>query len=174
MVHTLQDSSRRTPPPAADRGVPPLTLRPALPADDGFLFRVYAGSGAGGADAPRMGLLRQQFDREDRRYRETFPAADYLVVLRGEQPVGRLYVDHGRKRIRILDLALLPEHRNGGLGSLLLTSLLVEADWMDKPLQVQVPRFHRSLHLLERFGFRRIGGSRLRLVLERRPGLSRR
>ena len=175
MAHKLQVLPKKTPPPATAwpggvsavaPGVPPLALRPALPEDDGFLFRVYAGLGAVVPDAPRMGLLRRQFEREDLRYRKSFPAADFSVVLRGAERIGRLYVDHGPERIRILDLALLPECRNSGLGSLLLTVLLVEADWVGKPLEVEVPRFHRALGLFERFGFRRTGGSDGLLVLE--------
>jgi predicted GNAT family acetyltransferase len=47
----------------------------------------------------------------------------------------------------------LPEHRNQGLGTPLIKSLMEEAAQAGKPLTIYVESFNPSLRLFERLGF---------------------
>src|SRR5438128_1773265 len=83
-----------------------------------------------------------QFDVQDRYYREQFPGAVFQVILLDGRPAGRLYVDHRDEELRIIDIALLPEHRGAGVGGTLLPGLLDEATQAGKPARIHVDRFN--------------------------------
>jgi GNAT superfamily N-acetyltransferase len=68
-------------------------------------------------------------------------------------PVGRWIVDRRENEVRCIDIALLPRHRNAGVGSFLIRQLQDEAGRLGKPLRLQVIRFSRAVALFERLGF---------------------
>ncbi len=139
-----------------------VTLRPETPADEAFLFEVYASTrreeldALGWGHASRQAFLTQQFRAMQQGYRQGFPAAAFAVVLAEGRPVGRLVVDRSDEEIRIVDAALLPEQRNRGLGTALVKAVLEEAARAHKPVRLRVLQGGRSAHLCERLGFRKI------------------
>lgn len=66
-----------------------------------------------------------------------FPDADYYVVEFDKNSIGRLILWQDEKEIRLVDVALLAEFRNRGIGKTLLERLKVEATF-DKPLNLRV------------------------------------
>jgi GNAT superfamily N-acetyltransferase len=115
-------------------------------------------------------------------YRE----ACFLIVLRGpgdqplphsvvqadERPAGRLYVARWPEEIRIMEIALIPEHRNQGIGTRLLEDLISESEASSKPLSIHVERFNPALRLYGRLGFRQKTDKVVYLLIERLPGAS--
>ena len=69
------------------------------------------------------------------------------------EPAGRLYVARWKKELRIVDIALLPEHRGRGIGAELLRELLEEADAAGKPVTIHVERENPAMGLYQRLGF---------------------
>ncbi len=100
-----------------------VTLRPITPADEAFLFKVYAGTRreelaqAPWDEAQKRAFLTFQFNAQHQHYQSEFANAAFHVILDDDTPLGRLYVDRRADEIRILDIALLPEHRGRGIGS---------------------------------------------------------
>ena len=150
-------------------------LCPAGPQDMELLFRVYASTRAeelsvvAWDDAQKETFLRAQFDAQDRWYREHYHRASFDVVLVGGEPSGRLYVHRGESEIRIVDIALLPEHRGCGVGTALLRGLLRESDATGKRVSIHVERFNPALRLYERLGFAVAEDKGVYLLLERLP-----
>jgi ribosomal protein S18 acetylase RimI-like enzyme len=120
-------------------------------------------------DARKDSFLRMQFEAQDRWYREQMPDARYDVVLVEGAPAGRLYVDRRDNEVRIVDIALLPEHRSQGIGTSLLGELLREADAAGKSVTIHVERLNPALRLYERLGFSVAEDKGVYLFLERRP-----
>jgi ribosomal protein S18 acetylase RimI-like enzyme len=89
------------------------------------------------------------------------------VVLIDREPAGRLYLNRGDSEIRIVDIALLPEHRGKGVGSALLRDLLAEADAHGKRVTIHVERMNPALRLYERLGFSVAEDKGVYLFLER-------
>ena len=87
----------------------------------------------------------------------------------GRRAVGRLYVARWTGEIRIVDIALLPEFCNRGIGTTLLRQLQAEAQDAGKPLRIHVERFNPALRLYDRLGFRQIEDKGVYLFLEWRP-----
>ena len=85
------------------------------------------------------------------------------------EPAGRLYVHRGPSEIRIVDIALLPEHRGGGIGTSLLEELSAEADAAGKSLTIHVERMNPALRLYDRLGFSVAEDKGVYLLLERSP-----
>ena len=101
-----------------------LALRAAAPEDYEDLVRVYASTRAGELaqvtwwdDAQKLEFCRQQYDAQKREYDEHFPDAEYDVILLDGLAVGRLWVGRDESDIRLLDIALLPEAQNRGVGT---------------------------------------------------------
>ena len=133
------------------------TLRPARAADAGFLFDLFVhahGSAFAHLDGPtRDALLRMQFRAQDLGYRTRFPDARFDVIECDGAPIGRLVVDRSEGVIRIVDVALLPERRNRGIGTALLRALLAEATATGQALTLHVARDNPARSLYQRLGF---------------------
>ena len=141
-----------------DGGV--LTLRPVGPEDEEFLLRVYASTRERElaqvvwGEGQREQFLRWQFNLQRREYAGRFPDAEYDVILVDGRPAGRVWVGADPGQIRLLDIALLPEFQNRGVGTLLLRALIGRARREGKPLRHMVFTLNDDAHrFYERLGF---------------------
>ena len=138
-----------------------LELRPVSDDDDQFLLSVYAStreaelSQVEWAEGQKESFLRWQFDTQRREYSARFPNADYHVILVDERPAGRIWVGSDEEQIRLLDIALLPEFQNRGVGTTLLRRLMDLTAREGKALRHMVFVLNNDAHrFYERFGFR--------------------
>lgn len=139
---------------------PAVALRPVVAHDDeAFLCRVYGSSREAElaqvewADGQRDAFVRMQFDAQRRYYEEHYAGASFDVILVDGVPAGRLYVARWPEEIRIVDIALLAEFRNRGVGSRLLGQLLAEGKAAGLPVSIHVEKFNPALRLYRRLGF---------------------
>ena len=136
-----------------------LSFRPITDADDPFLFSVYASSRAEEmapvpwSDEQKRAFLMMQFRAQKVQYLERYPDANFQIILLDLEPVGRLYVARLPDQIRIIDIALLTEHRGKGIGEPIIRDLMQEAAALDLPVRIYVESFNRSRRLFERLGF---------------------
>jgi ribosomal protein S18 acetylase RimI-like enzyme len=147
-------------------------LRPLRPDDRPFLLAVYASTrqlelaGVPWDAGRKAAFVRMQFDAQHAYYQEHYSGATFDVVLAGGEPAGRLYVSREADEIRIVDIALLPEYCNRGIGTTLLRELQSEAAAAGKPLRIHVERFNPALRLYERLGFRQLEDKGVYLFME--------
>lgn len=152
-----------------------IALRPTQPNDHAFLSQVYASTRAeelaplGWSAEQQAIFLGQQFAAQHHHYMANYPGASFQVILVNGKPAGRLYVARWPSQIRIIDIALLPEHRNAGVGSRLLADLLAEADQAGKSVSIHVEKFNPALRLYERLGFTRAADREVYWLMERAP-----
>jgi ribosomal protein S18 acetylase RimI-like enzyme len=151
-----------------------ITLRPAGSDDDALLRHVYAAIRAdelaltSWADDVKDAFLRHQFDAQDAHYRDHYDGASFDVIEVDGEPVGRLYVARWADEIRIMDIALLPEHRGKGIGSTLLSELIAEGAAAGRRVSIHVERENPALRLYERLGFRQVADKGVYVLLETR------
>lgn len=149
-----------------------LALRPIRPDDRSFLLAVYRSTREWELTlvdwdaAQKAAFVEMQFDAQHAYYQEQRAGAAFDVILVGGTPAGRLYVARENDEIRIVDIALLPEYCNRGIGSALLRQLQAEARAARKPLRIHVERFNPALRLYERLGFRPIADRGVYLFME--------
>jgi GNAT superfamily N-acetyltransferase len=83
--------------------------------------------------AQKAAFVEMQFDAQHAYYQEHYAGAAFDVILVDGQPAGRLFVSREENEIRIVDIALLPEYCNRGIGTTLLRELQSEAAAAGKP-----------------------------------------
>ena len=159
----------------AQSGDTALTLRPARQEDEKFLFEVYAStreeelSQTGWDAAQKQAFLLMQFAAQQQHYKSRFPEGDHRIIVKDNRSIGRLYTARTDQEIRILDIALLPDHRDAGVGSRLLKEILADAEKSRLPVRIYVESFNRSMRLFERLGFSCVETSGLNHLMEWRP-----
>ncbi len=103
-----------------------ISLLAASEQDDAFLFQVYASTRAdemalvNWTAEQKTAFLQMQFNAQRQHYRTYYPAATYQVIAREDVPIGRLIVNRSPDEILLMDIALLPEQRNAGIGTALI------------------------------------------------------
>ena len=136
-----------------------LRFRPVQGSDEDFLREVFASARADELAAvqwpkeQKAAFVEHQFRAQASSYRTHFPNATYEIVLADSEPVGRLYLDRRSDEIRILELTLLTQFRNQGIGTQLLRGLCAEARQKGHLVGVHITRQARSMNLARRLGF---------------------
>ena len=137
-----------------------VSLRRVTDADEEFLVAVYASTRAAELaqvdwdQGQKDAFVRWQFGLQKEEYNARYPSARYEVILVDETPAGRIWVGTDDKQIRLLDIALLPEFQNRGVGTYLLKQLMDEATQARKVLRHMVFVLNDNAHrFYERLGF---------------------
>lgn len=152
-----------------------VTLRPATDADLDFLHRLYGTTReeelkqVAWTPEQKAAFVAQQFHAQHTYWRENYRDTTWDLILRDGEPVGRLYVARWPEQIRIVDIALLPEHRSGGVGTRLLRELFAEGDASGRKVSIHVEMFNPARSLYERLGFVQAGEHGVYLLMERPP-----
>lgn len=148
------------------------TFRLATSEDEPFLLELYASTRqeelalSGWDEAQRNAFLNMQFSAQQSHYRRYYPDGEHLIILVDRIPVGRLYLANLKEECSILDITILPQHRNAGIGTPIIRELMAEAAVLGKPLQIYVEGFNPSLRLFERLGFIKMGEDGYNYVME--------
>ncbi len=135
------------------------SLRPALPSDYEFLAILYATTRSDELDRAgfpldqRAAFCRMQFEAQQRHYRLYFARASDQIVLLDNGEIGRVLVTRAPDEIFLVDIAIMPDCRNQGIGSQLVVSLIAESKSKCCPLRLYAEKNSRAQALYLRFGF---------------------
>jgi ribosomal protein S18 acetylase RimI-like enzyme len=135
-----------------------LALRTATPEDEAFVLALYASTREdlavlGLPGEQRARLIEMQYGAQCQTYRALYPSAERWVVLVAGRPAGSVLLDRGAEEIRIVDIALLPEQRDAGVGGRVLQAIQSEARAASRSVALRVVQGSRALALYERLGF---------------------
>jgi GNAT superfamily N-acetyltransferase len=151
-----------------------VTLRAAAPADEPFLARLYASTReeelrqTGWTDEQKAAFCASQFQLQQVDYAATYPAEGHQIIVRDDLPIGRVWIAERTDCLFIVDMALLPEFRSSGIGTMLLEEIFAEADGAGLPVRLTVLWNNpRAIALCERLGFRAHDKDEMLIVLER-------
>ncbi len=176
--------------------VPGATLRAFREDDLEFLCELYASTRADEmallidwSQEQKRAFLRQQFEAQHGYYQQQYPGARYDVIELEGQRIGRLYVaelgagegareadepqePQQKAELRLMDIALLPEHRNRGLGEALVRELLDEAAATGRLVSLHVEENNPARRLYQRLGFRDVADVSFYKLMHWEPALS--
>jgi len=140
-----------------------VSLRPVTDADQEFLVGVYASTRADELaqvewdDSQKDAFIRWQFGLQKQEYDARYPSARYDIILVDGTPAGRIWVGTDEQQIRLLDIALLTEFQNRGVGTQLLRQLMDDATRSNKALRHMVFMLNDNAYrFYERLGFKTI------------------
>lgn len=152
-----------------------IAVRPVAPGDEELLLKIYQSSrgddlrGLGWDEERISEFLEMQYEAQQHFFESEYQRANDEIILLAGEPAGRLIVERREYEIRCIDVALLPEHRNNGVGAFLISKLQDEARRESKPLRLQVIRFSRAVNLFERAGFVRTSETGTHFQMEWTP-----
>jgi ribosomal protein S18 acetylase RimI-like enzyme len=147
------------PPPlcrAAGLGV---TTRQMTDDDLDFAAALYASTRAeelalsGWPEAERRAFLDQQHQAQHHHYRTYYPGAEWLILEREGEAIGRLYLAEWRDQFRIVDISLVPASRGAGIGEAILRDVQDAARGAGKGVSIHVEKANPARRLYERLGF---------------------
>jgi ribosomal protein S18 acetylase RimI-like enzyme len=141
-----------------DKSDKDLTYRPVAAEDQAFIARLYVSTREAElahldwTEEVRANFCQMQYEAQRTHYETHFPNAVHQIILLGDAPIGRIWVDWRADGARVLDIALSPEWRGRGLGSELMRRLQDEAKARDVVVTLSVEhnnpdakRFYRAL-----------------------------
>src|SRR5688572_22204431 len=91
-----------------------------------FLSQVYASTRTdemalvNWADEQKAAFLQMQFNAQTEHYQIHYPRAEYHIIQREGAPIGRLITERSNNQLLVMDIALLPEYRNAGIGTTII------------------------------------------------------
>ena len=106
-----------------------LSLRPAADGDRAFQRALFATARADAVylaawpPEQREPFLDQQFHFQSVHYARFHAGADFLILERQGEPIGRLILEHDAPDWHIVDIALLPQTRGQGTGGALMRAV---------------------------------------------------
>jgi GNAT superfamily N-acetyltransferase len=163
------------PPPLRAAAKLGISYRASSEADEPFLGLVYASTRVEEVAATGWPLemqhqfLAHQADAQHRHYRRHYPDAEWLVIERGGEAIGRLFIEVWPSQIRLIDIALLPQARGGGVGGAILADLQDMAAAAGKALSIHVERNNPAMSLYLRHGFAKVEDHGVYDLMEWRP-----
>ena len=144
-----------------------------------FMARLYASAREEELDqvawppGVREAFLAQQFGAQHSHYRQYYPNAEWLVIEREGEAIGRLYIEEWPSQFRLIDIALLPEARRRGIGRAILEDVIAMADAAGKAVSIHVEKSNPARRLYDRLGFAIAEDKGVYDLLERRAATER-
>lgn len=148
------------PPPLVAAGQLGISYRSMGAGDLEFVGAVYASTRAaelavtGWTDLQARTFLAQQHRAQHHHYQTYYDGAEWLVIERRGEDLGRLYLAAWKDEIRIIDIALLPGARGRGIGGAILSDVIEWARRAGKGVSIHVEKHNPARRLYERLGFR--------------------
>lgn len=140
--------------------------------DEPFLFALYMSSRQlemhswGWSEKEKLDFLRMQYDCRHRSYQMRYPLMESRIITYFSIPVGRIIIAKKEKAMVLLDITLLPEYQNQGIGTALLKEMQQNIK-REEILQLTVLKSNSAARkLYEKLGFRGNGEDELYLVME--------
>jgi len=157
-----------------------LTWRQAMADDASLLFDIFAANKAldfAPLSLPEQQLrplLEMQFRARQLSYGHNYPnALDTILCLEDGTPVGRHLVDRQADCYRTIDIAVLPQFQNRGIGAWALRQFQQLSEIESIPFRLSVLQTNPALRLYERLGFRKVSNDDVSFEMEWQPSRTR-
>lgn len=105
------------------------------------------------SDDQRFAFLKQQFDAQHQHYQTHYPNAAFLKISKDNEDIGRIYLDRTPESICIIDIALVPQSRNTGIGTSILNEVIKEADEFNVKIVLHVEQHNPAYNWYIKHGF---------------------
>lgn len=148
------------------------TLRPITNEDLPFLRLLYHSTRAAEMaltqwpDTEIKRFLDNQFEAQHYHYQTHYADASFDIIVLDDAPIGRLYLHRRKDEFRIVDIALMAEYRNLGIGSHYLGIIIAEAVANRLPVRIHVEQNNPAMRLYHRLGFTKIDDNGVYSLLE--------
>ena len=141
---------------------PSLHLRTITADDEEILCQIYSRTRTeelaqltDWTSSQKEAFLRSQFMAQHIYYQNNYKGAHFWVIEYRSQVIGRLYLHthYEGASMRIIDISLLPQWRNNGMGTQILLDILESAAHMNRSVTIHVESFNPAMKLYKKLGF---------------------
>ncbi len=154
-----------------------ISMRPAvLPEDEAFLSGLYATTREedvamwGLPEEQARALVDMQYRAQKMQYDAQYPDARHEIILFEGIPVGRSMASWKETALHGIDLAILPEYRSKGIGSIILKNWARDAEETGRTFNFSVVKTNfKAIKLYQRLGFVFTGETVSHYLMEGRP-----
>jgi ribosomal protein S18 acetylase RimI-like enzyme len=166
------------PPPIRSAARFGIAYRAAGEEDYELLGAIYASTRAaevassGWPAEAQAAFLRQQHEAQHSWYAKVYAEGERLLIERGGEPIGRLYLMDWPENLRIVDIALLPAARREGIGEAILRDIGADAAARGRKVSIHVEKFNPARRLYERLGFEAVEDKGVYDLMEWHPARS--
>lgn len=147
------------PPPIAAAGDFGISYRPFTTDDLPFIAELYASTRRwevaliGWPVEAQEAFLAQQHEAQHSHYSLHYRDGEWLIIERGSEPIGRLYLYESGEELLIFDISLITSCRGLGLGGAILRDVLEDAHGRGKTVSIHVEKNNPARRLYARLGF---------------------
>lgn len=147
------------PPPVRRAAQFGIRYRPMSERDYAFIETLYASTRADElapldwTDAMKRDFLAQQHRAQHHHYQNHYPGAEWLIIEREGEAIGRLYLAPFPGTLRIVDIALIPEMRRRSLGTAILKDVIELASDQGRGVSIHVEKNNPARSLYASLGF---------------------
>jgi GNAT superfamily N-acetyltransferase len=148
------------PPPVRAAARFDIGYRPFTEADLDFVRTLFRSTReeevaqTGWPEAAQKAFIDQQFDAQHRHYLSHYGDAEWLIVTRRGEPIGRLYLFEDEREFLIIDVTIAPQARGAGIGAAILEDIFALAAPTGKRVAIHVEKNNPARRLYSRVGFR--------------------
>jgi ribosomal protein S18 acetylase RimI-like enzyme len=154
-----------------------ITLRPVeLPADEEFLIGLYYTTRedihlAEIDEEQKQMFSLMQYKAQKQHYEAEFPDSNHDIILLDGKSIGRLWTARSEAELLGIDLSILPEYRNLGIGTYVLQNLFDEAEQTGRVFRLHVMKMNtKAIRLYERLNCKYIeSDASTHFKMERQP-----
>ncbi|WP_394995941.1 GNAT family N-acetyltransferase [Emticicia sp.] len=109
-------------------------------------------------DEQKKAFVLQQFMAQHEYYQKNYIGAAFYVIQKNKDSIGRLYIHENfqEKGVRIIDIALLSQWQNRGIGSSILKDILAKASTLNRAVSIHVETFNPAMKLYKKLDFEKI------------------
>lgn len=147
------------PPPAKAAAGLNIAYRPFVEADLPFVTGLYVSTRSeevamtGWPAETQLAFLLDQHRAQHSHYSLHYADAEWLIIERAGEPIGRLYLRDEPGAVHIIEISLMPENRGSGIGEAILQDIAEQAQGEAKKVSIHVEKNNRARSLYQRLGF---------------------
>ncbi len=151
-----------------------ILLEKSKPTDQPFLEQLYYSTREdelmqiNWSEQQKQQFSIMQFIAQKSDYEKRYPNAIQQIIYVKKKAAGCLYTNETDNNIHVIDIALLPQFRNKGVGKFILQQLKNKAKKQQKTMSLNVIKTNPAKHLYERLGFISIKEDGIREYMEYR------
>lgn len=153
-----------------------LKLLPVSHSDYSLLFEIYISSRADElkfvpwTNEQKNAFLEAQFQAQTNHYHSTYPDGSFDLIKLQDETAGRLFQAELDDEIRIIDITILPQFRNRGISTLLLSEVLESGTNKQKPVTIYLDKYSPAQNLFSRLDFIPVADDGVYCLWERKFG----
>lgn len=99
-----------------------------------------------------LALIEMQYNAKQNAYNDQYPLAESYIAFLDNIPVGKIILDKS-SNYHIVDILILPDHQNKGVGTHIIKTVIKEAKEKSKDISLKVASHNPAKNLYKRLGF---------------------